>query len=256
MNANPTVFVRLPRAVGALAGGVLVFLLLSMIAPVARFGLGLDTSTGLLGFAENAFNLNGEANPPTWYATVLLLVAAFLLGYIGLAGRASGHRWSTYWLVLGGIFLVLSMDEASALHERGNKLGAALGLSGVLLYSWIFFGAAFVLIVGLAYARFLWALPFRTRAIFLLSAAVFVGGALGLEVAQSHYAANFPGYADSLRRVVLTHTEEVMEMTGVILFIYGLLDYIRSRHGGIAVVIDPVPSTAAEAPVPAQSGTG
>ena len=51
----------------------------------------------------------------------------------------------------------------------------------------------FVLIVGLAYARFLFELPAKTRNLFLIAATLYVEGALGIEMVGGYYSSQMGG---------------------------------------------------------------
>lgn len=228
------------RVVFLLSGAVVLLFLLALPAPIFRFGLGHDYVYGFVPFAEQMFDLDLERNPATWFSSVLLLVSALLLGYVGLATRAVRDAYGRHWLILAGIFLYLSLDEATAIHERANALKDVLDLGGVLRFAWVIPGAAFVGGVALAYIRFLRSLPGRTRRLFILAGALYVGGALGLELFQAYYADTMlQAYWTSLRRVLLSHAEELMEMGGIVLFIYALLDYIRARFGPIVISLEP-----------------
>lgn len=105
------------------------------------------------------------------------------------------------------------------------------GLGGYFRYIWVV--PYVVAFVGLALycAPFLWQLPARIRNLFVLSGCVFVTGAAGLELIEGHFDTVY-GY-NSVYKIVLYTTEEVMEMGGVILFIYALLLYIATTTGRV-----------------------
>ena len=78
-----------------------------------------------------------------------------------------------------------------------------------------------------AYLPFLWALPARTRWLFILSGAIYIGGAVGVEWATIWYEEN--DQLNTLAYNLWNAVEESMEMTGVILFIYALLGHIAAN---------------------------
>jgi hypothetical protein len=83
--------------------------------------------------------------------------------------------------------------------------------------------------------RFLAHLPRRTRYQFLTAGAIFVIGAIGLEMVTASYEEAY----DSMGIAVLTAGEELCEMLGVVIFIYALCSYISSYIKNIQVsVID------------------
>jgi predicted permease len=85
-------------------------------------------------------------------------------------------------------------------------------------------------IFSLLYLRFLFALPRRIQALFVLAGGLYVIGGLGLEMLSWHY--RFPLYdpenteaSRDLTYLMITHVEELLEMLGVAVFMYALLSY-------------------------------
>ena len=182
------------------------------------------------------FDLGGEGNLPNLYATVLLMTAAGLLLAIGLAARQAGGRDARRWLALGAIFAFLGLDEALRIHEVvSTRLGDWLGTSGYLEFVWVVpYGLATAAIAGL-YLPFLLRLPDPTRLLFALAGALYVGGALGLEIAGGpHWV---PGSEPSAAYLAFTTVEEVLELAGASLFVYALTDYLARAHGGLRITL-------------------
>jgi len=76
--------------------------------------------------------------------------------------------------------------------------------------------------------RFLGALPRDTLLAILVSAAIYVGGAAGVEAASGWWA---QGHGSKSTALLLVSTlEENMEMFGTLLFILVVLAYL-ARHG-------------------------
>ncbi|MGB5734474.1 MAG: hypothetical protein WBM40_08530 [Thiohalocapsa sp.] len=71
---------------------------------------------------------------------------------------------------------------------------------------------------------FLWRYRWRTSLLFLAAGAIYGGGAVGVE----HWTGDD---VRSLSYNMWTTVEEAMEMFGVILFIYALLDRLGGRNG-------------------------
>ena len=182
--------------------------------------------------------VDGEANIPSWFSASLLLTAALLLAAIAAAERRIGGERVAQWVTLCVIFLFLSLDETAQLHELSIvPVRQGIGTSGLLYYAWILPAGACVSVFVLAYLRFLTQLPARTRRLLLSAGAVYVGGALGIESISGWQAAahgeHNPGY-----HLIIT-LEELCEMTGLVLFIYALLDYLGSRFTRVGFHIDP-----------------
>jgi len=182
-------------------------------------------------------NLDEATSLPSWYSAAALLICSALLGLIAAAKRKLGEPRSLHWLFLALIFLYLSMDEAVELHERLIKpLRAALDASGVFYFAWVIPGGILVVLLGLTYLRFLLALPARTRNLVALSAGLYVGGGLIVEMLGGWYASSH-GLANFSYRFI-TCFEESLELAGVIVFIHALLDYARRQWPDLSIRLD------------------
>lgn len=168
------------------------------------------------------FSLSYEGNLPTWYSSALLLACAVTLAAIAPGAPA---REARYWSLLAAVFGYLSIDEAVGLHEQLNEL---VHLGGPLYFGWIVPAGAAVLLLGVAYLRFLRRLPPETRRRFILAGLLYVGGALVMEIplgvwTEAHGDAGL-GYS------LIDFVEETLEMTGATLFLLALLRH-AAHHG-------------------------
>jgi len=225
IDLTPTMWAIPPRKV------LLVLVLVSLaLAAASLFGQYLRFFHGMgtaLGFIEN-FDIEEEANFPTYFSTMLLLAAAFLLAVIARIQRLAGNRMATRWGVLAAIFVFMSLDESIGFHELvGRRMPNLDALGGTLHYAWVVPAAIAVVIVGLYFLPFLAKLPNPHRRWFIVSGFVYVGGALGVELAESAIAAR-TGDETWPYQLVAT-LQESMEMLGVSLFIWALLKFIGSR---------------------------
>ncbi len=212
-----------PNRIACLLAVVIVSLVaLSLSAQALHLG-GRGVTEGMVRWV----NVDDELNVPTAYQALTLLAAASLLLLIGDARRRERATDATAWFGLAAIFGLLAADEVFQLHE---KLKAPLlflrSYSPALRYGWVAVGLPFALLVGLLYARFLFRLPRATAARFVLAGALFVGGAVGMEMAAG--ALSDALGRDNLRWVMLGTFEEAMEMSGVALFIVALLRHART----------------------------
>jgi hypothetical protein len=168
------------------------------------------------------FSLSYEGNLPTWYSSALLLACAVTLGVIAPSAPLRERR---YWSLLAAVFGYLSIDEAVGLHEQLNEL---VHLGGPLYFGWILPAGAALLLLGLAYLRFLVQLPAETRRRFILAGVLYVGGALFMEIplgmwTEAHGDAGL-GYS------LIDFVEESLEMTGASVFLLALLRH-AAAHG-------------------------
>ena len=91
-------------------------------------------------------------------------------------------------------------------------------------------------VIGLAYLPFVFELPKETRNHFLLAGVIFVTGAFGVEMLGAREA-DLYGY-ETVTYCVLYSLEEMLEMLGIVLFIYALLSYLARQQGGLAFVLE------------------
>ena len=145
------------------------------------------------------------------------------------ASRTAGRGFTAHWFILGFIFIALALDEALALHEvLGEVVQATLNTQGFLYFAWVIPYGAFVLVLGVVYLRFFLNLPRPTQTRFVVAAATFLTGAVGLEMIESaiHASCQEFCWAD----IILVTIEEALEMVGAALFIRALALYL-SEHG-------------------------
>ncbi|MHA1563711.1 MAG: hypothetical protein ACTSX7_00240 [Alphaproteobacteria bacterium] len=199
-----------------------VFIATNLALGISQF-VGIDDSAGIANFLR-FFDLDAEQTVPAWYSTILLALAAFTTCAVALTKQTSAEPFVKHWYALAGVFLYLSMDEALAIHERTIlPLRSHFQLDGLLLFSWVIPATIIVAIMGIAYLRFLLAMPQRLQRNLIIAAIAFVGGALILEmVGGLFYDIYGPGVITALTAI----TEEVAEMVGVIWYIYALTDHL------------------------------
>ena len=128
----------------------------------------------------------------------------------------------------------VSVDEVTTIHEWGiDPLRRLLGVGGLLYHAWVIPAAAGLVLVGVMYARFFWHLSARWKKLFLLSALLYVGGALGVESIGGWYVAQ---HGVTFTYSMIVSVEEALEMIGTVVFVYALLDYLATYVRGIEFV--------------------
>jgi hypothetical protein len=80
---------------------------------------------------EDRFDLDKEANVPTWFAVALLFSVSMVSLIIYILGRDTRiyNSWRPFWLGFSVVFCFLSLDEASRVHE---------GIDNVFHIKWIY----------------------------------------------------------------------------------------------------------------------
>ncbi|MGD1856229.1 MAG: hypothetical protein ACFB2W_18465 [Leptolyngbyaceae cyanobacterium] len=221
---------NLPVKLFKLQSGWIIFLFLTHLITQSRnvlTGRSLEAVQGSL----QIFNLDNEANLPAWYSSCALFVCALLLGIIAASSAKTGRKKTrNSWFGLSLIFMLLSLDEAISIHEeiipgilrRIDSLPFSNG------YDWTVLGGLCFIGVVAGYFRFWWRLPSVTRYMFAIAAVIFVGGAIGFEKISHFYEAKYQT-ENTIAYVVTCGIEELLEMMGIALFTYGLLDYITQH---------------------------
>ena len=187
----------------------------------------------LLQFLRAGFNPSAEQTVSSWFTAALLLGCALLLLTIGIVQREPivGH-----WRVLGSIFVFLSIDEAISIHERvGDRVAATIETSGFFLWAWVIPYGILALVVSAGYLPFLLRLPADTRWRFILAGALYVGGALGVEMIEARIVDQLG--SGTLAVAILAVLEEGLEMTGAALFVVVLLRHLAC-HAPITLTVE------------------
>lgn len=223
-------FQLIPRpasfAIAAGAGIVLVLL--------AHFGALYLLYTGgqLKRSLARLFLLDWEGNFATFY-NFSLFVCAFAATCLAAAvAFRTGNRWRWHWSVLAALMLVLSFDEAARLHESLIPLLADYSWAeGPLYFGWVVPGAIFVAGFALTYIGFLRAMPRRIGGLMLLSGLCYVAGAIGVEMLGAiQWDAN---EGRSLAYELTATVEEVLEMSGLVLFTTAVLGWLVAETRGL-----------------------
>jgi hypothetical protein len=222
------------KTVVALAAAVVFVQVMSLSGALAVLNAGFTRSTVVVDELPKLtkfllkFDVGGEQTVGAWLSSILLMLCALVLLYIGAmrAQRRESYAW--HWLGLSVIFIGLSMDEAVGIHEMTIKpVREMFGTSGFFLYAWVIPAIGFVALVGLAYLGFLRHLEPTFRILFVLAGALFVGGALGFEMIEGELVDFYARHL--LIYEAATHLEDGLESAGELLFLYSLLLYAL-RH--------------------------
>ncbi|MCU0535838.1 MAG: hypothetical protein MUD14_18275 [Hydrococcus sp. Prado102] len=226
-----------PKKIAKFLGLVVIGLLLaSTLGQFSAYFLGRG------GFLVPLFYIDYEHNIPSIYSSFALLLCCLLLAAIAIAKKQEGDRYTNHWRGLSYIFLYLSLDEATSLHERaGETLGKIFNRDGItpyigiipIDYAWLILGAIFVSIFCLCYFRFLFSLPAKTKYWFTISGLGYTIGAMGVELISAYYKGAYG--AENLGLAMISTVEEGLEMASIVIFIYALTQYIKTYIKSIRI---------------------
>lgn len=212
---------RFRNLVGTLAGALI---LISFAVE------GLNTVTGgtnaVLPKLVKAFSVDLELNVPVFFSMLLLLFASLLLALTARLQRRLADQPAFHWALLSLGFLFMAFDEIVSAHEKLiEPMRAILGGTslGIFYYAWVVPAVVLLLALGVIFLRFWLRLPSKTRFRFALAGILYVGGAVGMEMVNGAY---FEIYGRDLAYIGLTTVEESLEIAGLVLFNWALLDHI------------------------------
>lgn len=170
------------------------------------------------------FSLEQEANLPTWFCGMGLLLCAVLLCLTAAGARAAGDKRAGSWGLLAGIFAFLSLDEVAALHERAivvlhalpNNAHMAGSLAALLVAT----------VVVLRFWPFVNSLPASIRNQFLIAGTVFLAGAVGIDLLE----AKVGDYLHHERlHLLISPFEKMFQMVAITVFLGALMQYMAER---------------------------
>ena len=183
-------------------------------------------------YIAKSFNIDAEGNIPAMYSFLALLFSSLLLGVIAHAKNLDSGRYQNHWKILSFIFLGLSLDEVFQWHEHLIGLRTLLNATGVLYFTWILPIGFLVAIFLLSYRKFLFHLPVSTKKLFVAGCALYIGGAIGMEM-PGGYVASTMGQ-ENVAYLIVTTIEESLEMLGIVVFIHALMSYLKTYLGGVS----------------------
>lgn len=195
---------------------------LSVISIGGQFAKRIWPDVEWLQTASALLNVSSEQTLPTLIASLGLLGLAILAWTIGtVQGR---HGASPWWgRVAAAVPAYMAADEFLMLHERTiAPLRRLFGTGGGWLhYAWVVPALVLVLLTVIIGYRWLTTLGAPARRRTLLGAAIFVVGAVGLEMLAGWLVSG--GHTHWLLLNSLSTVEEFLEMAGVAVAAEGLL---------------------------------
>lgn len=177
-------------------------------------------------------SLSYEANVPTWVSSCLLFACAVVLALIARAREQEHARYIHHWWVLSFLFAYISLDELVRIHEHMNGW---FHFDGVLYFGWVIPAGITVGLLGISYLGFLAHLPRSTAVRFIVAGAVYVGGALGVELLLGYWVTRAGD--GNIVYSLIDLVEESMEMIGASLFLMALLRVLAGSSGTIQIVL-------------------
>jgi hypothetical protein len=223
------------RLTCAAAGGLL------LVHVLTQWFLPLHPSPAMQALAA-LFDLDGEYNIAAAFSGLILLATAALLLLIAVLETRAASVQRAWWWVLCGGFVLMAWDEMFKLHENlgviGTRLLSWVGLTSAEapMFTFPWTAAGLVIVLGLlaAFLPFLLRLPTGDRRRLLFAGAVYLAGALEMDLVNGWYTALHG--MENLTYALLVALEEGLEMAGVILMIAALLRILAVKYPAVTLV--------------------
>lgn len=193
--------------------------LLAGVGAIAALGLAVElwhasSHDAVIEELVPRLSLSYEHNVPTWFASSLLLACALAAGAI--ARRAGA--WRRHWWGVTAVFAYASLDEAAELHEH---LGGHLQTGGLLYFDWVIPAVAILGVLAAVFLPFMRALPAATRRRLLVAGAIYIGGAVAMELPLGFWVER--AGPDGLGYGLIDWVEETLELAGASLALVALV---------------------------------
>ena len=218
-----------PRSVRNLLTAITAgFLVAHCVVQVGIYGFGAEKHW------LDSLNMDRELNLPTLFSSSLLLISALLMQRLG---HNSNPDAADDWRLLSKIFIFLALDEALQIHEILIIPGLRHQVHPALASTWVVPYAALAVILLWRFRSFLGSIPRATATGLLRSGAVYVGGAIGMEmigsfaVRSSLIRLHSPWYGG------ITGLEEALELIGIILLIDALMRALLAQQDSIDITL-------------------
>lgn len=211
-----------------------LFLVAHLAAVLLKYKLMPDSN-----YAERFdlfWDFDREGNLPTFFNTILLFLSAQTFLLIAISSSHSKFYFKSYWYVLSVVFLFLSIDEFTGIHEGliyyvPKFLG--VGGTGIWKFAWIIPYGILAILFGLYSIKFLLSLERKFQIGYVISGCLYVIGAVGIEaIGGVIYERNNDSVTFEYIFYLLT-LEESLEMLALILLLNYNFKFLLTNQKGI-----------------------
>ncbi len=224
-----------PKTVVRVLGALIALLMMASVTGQAiKYLTGHDH---VFGFVPKSY-VGKETTIPTYFSSLLFLASSVLLAVIAKLKITERDRFGVHWAVISALFLCLSLDDSCGLHELAiTPMQRGLGTSGLFYFAWVIPALLIVAVLVVLFFKFVAHLPRRTRYLVVTAAAFCLGGGIGFEMIGGRYVQRHSAYDPTY--LILVHVEELLEMIGLSVFIFALLEYIAKTTRKVVFQFEP-----------------
>lgn len=186
---------------------------------------------------RNFIDVNGEVNLPTWWSTTLLALAGVLSAAVGFVHRATGESGAFRWVLIAVLFLAMSIDEFTRIHDRIEQAWQALfGADPFTSTQWLLILIPVALVVVVAVLLLVRPMPRVPKALLGIGGACYVLGAVGVDALAGIGLPLLD--SGTIGRFLLLNLEELGEFLGAAFFVVFPLSAFSlsvTRHGAVTL---------------------
>ncbi len=227
-----TISIFRKRLTKAFSYVIITLFLATIVIVVLKINFSFLINNPIFKTIESFLHFNGEANFPAWLSSLVLLISSVLLGVIFYLKKQSKNPFYRHWKWLAIIFLILTIDETAQIHESFSRIFSSKLPDSYWFFdskfSFFLIGVPLALVLGFVFLKFLLHLPKKTKRLFIIAGAIFLGGALGLEL-FSNYLHHIHTHYFWFR--MTQSMEEVFELFGIVIFNYALFLHLEKDMG-------------------------
>ncbi len=219
----------------ALRGSIILILILALGSLIGQYLIYFHAyeKTALI----RLLDVDRELSIPTILSTFFMFGIAVLLEITTLIKMMERDQYTFRWGFLTLGFLYMAFDEGASIHELlMEPIRRALlnvEIPKIFYFTWVIPGIIVVVLLTLFFGKFLLKLPKKTRNNFLLSALLYLGGAIGIELAGGFFVSLY-GMKEFGFEALAT-VEEILEMLGLAFFLYSMMAYLRENYKSLRI---------------------
>ena len=209
--------------------------------------------------AGRIFDMTEENSIPNFFSALVLMFTASIAAVIAILNRKQGSNLWLSWCCAASAIAFMGFDEGAMLHDRLSYIVQEnVRTTSIFYIGWTLPYLLLVLVAVPAGWPLLRALPRLTAARLIQAAALFVVGALGMELMESallerslpagvslrHGLAHATISADAAMTIDLMElVEETLEMIAVALALRALLLHLTNDLGFGSLTVSKVAAT-------------
>lgn len=186
-----------------------------------------NEKSGIIFELSNRLDLDDEASIQTWFSQFLLLLLSVVTFTAAYMSKVKGQKIS--WGIIGIVSLTFSIDEVSTMHEfvlqTIHTMTYGDSSSTASHNAWLLILPLVLTIVALVGWHFYKYLPKRILILFTVGVAVFLSGAVFVDIiSNSQHINNFYNMG------VLVAIEEVMELVGTAVLLFAATSHLELNY--------------------------